>query len=46
MRTGKPVSGKELRLMSGVARGRFAHFTDREVAELYAYLKVRAERPQ
>lgn len=46
MRTGKPVSGKELRLMSGVARGRFAHFTDREVAELYAYLKVLAERPQ
>lgn len=46
MRTGKPVRGKELRMMSGVARGRFAHLTDREVAELYAYLKARADRPQ
>lgn len=46
MRTGKPVGGRELRMMSGVARGRFAHFTDREVAELYAYLKQRADRPQ
>ena len=46
MRTGKPVGGRELRMMSGVARGRFAHFTDREVAGLHAYLKARAERPQ
>jgi cytochrome c553 len=46
MRTGKPVSGKELRMMSGVARQRFSQLTDREVAELYAYLKARAERPQ
>jgi len=46
MRTGKPVGGRELRMMSGVARGRFAHFTDREVAELYAYLKARVDRPQ
>lgn len=46
MRTGKPVGGRELRMMSGVARGRFAHFTDREVAELHAYLKARANRPQ
>ena len=46
MRIGKPVGGRELRMMSGVARGRFAHFTNREVAELHAYLKARAERPQ
>lgn len=46
MRTGKPVGGRELRMMSGVARGRFAHLTDREVAELYAYLKARVDRPQ
>ena len=46
MRTGKPVGGRELRMMSGVARGRFAHLTDREVAELHAYLKARADRPQ
>lgn len=46
MRTGKPVSGKELRLMSSVARQRFSRLTDREVAELYAYLKARADRPQ
>lgn len=46
MRSGKPVGGRELRMMSDVSRGRFAHFTDREVAELHAYLKARAERPQ
>ena len=46
IRTGKPVGGRELRMMSGVSRGRFAHFTDHEVAELYAYLKARADRPQ
>jgi cytochrome c553 len=46
MRTGKPVSGKELRMMSGVARQRFSKLTDQEVSELYAYLKARAERPQ
>lgn len=46
MRTGEPVGGRELRMMSDVARGRFAHFTDREIAELYAYLRARAERPQ
>ena len=46
MRTGKTAGGKELQMMSGVARGRFAHLTDREVAELHAYLKARADRPQ
>lgn len=46
MRTGKPASGKELRMMSGVARARFSKLTDREVGELYKYLKTRADRPQ
>jgi len=46
MRTGKPVGGRELRMMSGVARGRFAHLTDGEIAQLHAYLKARADRPQ
>ncbi len=46
MRTGKPASGKELRMMSDVARSRFSRLTDREVAELYAYLTARANRPQ
>lgn len=46
MRTGKPVGGRELRMMSGVARGRFAYFTNREIADLYAYLRARADRPQ
>jgi cytochrome c553 len=46
MRTGKPASGKELKMMGGVARVRFSKLTDQEVAELYAYLKARAERPQ
>ncbi|MEO7411264.1 MAG: c-type cytochrome [Sphingomicrobium sp.] len=46
MRTGKPVGGRELRMMSGVARGRFTHFTNREIADLHAYLKARADRPQ
>jgi mono/diheme cytochrome c family protein len=39
MRTGKPIGGRELRMMSGVARGRFAHFTDQEVHDLYAFLR-------
>ena len=46
MRTGSPPGGRELRMMSGVARERFSKLTDREVAELYAYLKARADRPQ
>jgi mono/diheme cytochrome c family protein len=37
MRTGKGAGGRELRLMSGVARGRFAHFTDQEVDDLYVF---------
>lgn len=38
MRTGKAVGGRELEMMSGVARGRFAHFTDMEIDDLYRFL--------
>lgn len=43
MRTGKAADGRELRLMSGVARARFTGFTDAEIDDLHAYLKVRAQ---
>jgi mono/diheme cytochrome c family protein len=39
MRTGKALGDRELRMMSGVARGRFVHFTDAEVRDLYAFLQ-------
>ena len=39
MRTGKPVSGRDLTLMDDVARSRFAHFSDAEIGAMYAYLK-------
>ncbi len=42
MRTGVPMAGVELDLMREVALGRFAHFTDDEVAELYGYLRTLA----
>ncbi len=38
MKTGVALGGRELEMMSGVARGRFAHFTDDEVGDLYAFL--------
>jgi mono/diheme cytochrome c family protein len=38
MRTGKALGERELRMMSGVARGRFVHFTDAEVHDLYVFL--------
>jgi len=38
MREGVPKDGKEREMMSPVARSRFSHFTDEEVAALYAYL--------
>lgn len=39
MRTGVARGDRELGLMSGVARSRFAHFTDAEISALHAYLK-------
>ena len=38
MREGAPSSGAELAMMGPVARGRFVHWTDEEVDDLYAYL--------
>ena len=44
MRDGKGAGNRELRLMSGVARGRFKGMSDDEIADLHAYLKDRAQR--
>lgn len=44
MRTGKPIGGRELPMMGGVARGRFAHFTDQEVRDVYAFLRDMGKR--
>lgn len=43
MRTGVAADGKEKGLMTEVARGRLAHLGDQEIADLYAYLRKRAE---
>jgi cytochrome c553 len=43
MRTGEPTGGRRLGLMGDVARGRFVHFTNREVDAIYDYLRARAE---
>jgi mono/diheme cytochrome c family protein len=42
LRTGVALGGRELDLMASVARSRFAHFTDAEVAAVYAYLQTLA----
>lgn len=42
LRTGKAPGERELRLMSRVARSRFSHFTDQEIAALRTYLVARA----
>ena len=39
MRTGKAPGDRELPMMSGVARGRFVHFTEDEVCDLYSFLR-------
>lgn len=44
MREGTPIGGRDLRLMDDVARGRFVHFTDEELSDLYAYLQFRSDR--
>jgi mono/diheme cytochrome c family protein len=44
MREGVPIGGRELEMMGGVARGRFAYWSDDEVGDLYAYLRMRADR--
>ena len=44
MHDGETPSGRELGLMSATARSSFSHFTDAEVAALYAYLDARDVR--
>jgi len=44
MRAGLAPSGRELKMMTGVSRKAFRHFTDAEIAELNAYLAERARR--
>jgi cytochrome c553 len=44
MRTGTALGERELPMMSGVARERFAHFTDQEVADVEAFLRDMAAR--
>jgi mono/diheme cytochrome c family protein len=39
MATGIAIGGRELELMSSVARERFANFTEQEVTDLYAFLR-------
>lgn len=39
-KTGKALGGRELELMSEVARRRFSNFTDAEVGALHAFLKT------
>lgn len=46
MRSGEAPGGRRLRLMDEVARGRFAHFTDRELNAIYDYLVARARAQQ
>lgn len=44
LRTGVPAGERKLGLMAEVARGRYSHFTDAEIAAIHAYLKAVAER--
>ena len=39
MQQGIALGDRELRMMSGVARSRFANFTDQELSDLYAFLR-------
>jgi len=42
LRTGVPIGDRELDLMAEVATRRFSHFSDSEIAALYAYLRTLA----
>jgi cytochrome c553 len=44
MRTGKPIGGRDLGLMTAISKENLVHMTDAEIADLYAYLKARADR--
>lgn len=41
-KTGEALGGRELKTMSRMARGRFSHLTDPEVAAIHGYLVARA----
>ena len=46
MKTGTSIAGRDdMRLMSMVARDRFASFTDQELEDLYAFLTSLPDRP-
>jgi mono/diheme cytochrome c family protein len=44
LRTGRPPTGRDLGLMTTVAKNDFRHLTDAEIDSLYAYLTARAKR--
>lgn len=44
MRTGRPPTGRDLGLMTTVAKDDFSHLTDAEIDSLHAYLVARAKR--
>jgi len=44
MKTGKPIGDRELKVMGGVARGRYSRFTGSEVKAVYDYLAELARR--
>jgi mono/diheme cytochrome c family protein len=44
MRTGRPPDGRDLGLMTTVAKSDFSHLTDAEIESLHAYLTARAKR--
>ncbi len=44
LRTGKPPDGRDLGMMSEVARDDFKEFTDDEIRVLHAYLEARVQR--
>jgi mono/diheme cytochrome c family protein len=44
LKTGVPPSGKNLGMMSSVAKRDFSHFTDEEIEALHGYLVARAQR--
>src|SRR5687767_12408765 len=44
MRRRKALGNRELPLTSRVARGRFSHFTNRELRDLYTYLITAAAK--
>lgn len=44
LRTGVPPGGRKLKMMDDVARNQLSHYTDEEMAEIYAYLVARAQK--